>query len=98
MGRGDATLAVTAYGLLAAVEIAVFNPLPAAPGVGLDQIRADMAAGGETLGAWWLLCLGGYRWRPRVRPPPLVMSGTQRLWLASHSKMVTPSSSSTRLL
>ncbi len=53
------TLAVVAYGLLAIVQIAVLNPLAAAPGVGLNQIHADMATAGETLGVGWLFMVVG---------------------------------------
>ena len=49
------TVSVVAYGLLAAVQIMVLNPLAAVPGAGLGQIRADMDAAQETLGAWWVL-------------------------------------------
>lgn len=40
-----------AYALLAAVQILVWNPLAAVPGVGLDQIFAEVAAAGESMGA-----------------------------------------------
>lgn len=53
------TLAIMAYGLLAIVQIAVLNPLAAAPGVGLNQIQDDMAIAGETLGVWWLFMVIG---------------------------------------
>ena len=53
------TVSVVAYGLLAAVQIMVLNPLAAVPDVGLGQIRADMDAAGETLGAWWVLMAVG---------------------------------------
>ena len=37
--------------LLAAVQILVWNPQAAVPGVGLDQIYADVAATGESMAA-----------------------------------------------
>lgn len=40
-------LAVTAYAALAAVQIIVLNPLAAAPGMTLEEIRAEMAAANE---------------------------------------------------
>lgn len=43
-------LAVTAYAALAAVQILVLNPLAAAPGLTLDEIRAEMSGAGESLG------------------------------------------------
>ncbi len=43
------TTLVTAYAGVAALQILVLNPLAAAPGKELDQIRADMAAVGESL-------------------------------------------------
>lgn len=43
------TIAVTAYAALAALQIFVLNPLAAAPGRDLRQIRADMAGFGESL-------------------------------------------------
>ena len=43
-------LAVAAYAALAAVQILVLNPLAAAPGLTLDEIRAEMTAAGESLG------------------------------------------------
>lgn len=43
-------LAVTLYASFAAVQILVLNPLAAAPGLTLDDIRADMHAAGEGLG------------------------------------------------
>ena len=45
------TGAVVAYALLAAVQILVWNPQAAVPGVGLDQIYADVAATGESMAA-----------------------------------------------
>ncbi|WP_226531063.1 hypothetical protein [Microbacterium paraoxydans] len=42
--------AVTAYAALAAVQILVLNPLAAAPGLTLDEIRLAMADAGESLG------------------------------------------------
>lgn len=53
------TLALFAYAALAAVQIAVLNPLAAAPGIGLGQIHTDLADAGETLGMWWLLMAAG---------------------------------------
>jgi hypothetical protein len=43
-------LAVTAYAALAAVQILILNPLAAAPGRTLEEIRAEMAGAGESLG------------------------------------------------
>jgi len=43
-------LAVTGYAALAAVQILVLNPLAAAPDRTLDEIGAEMAGAGETLG------------------------------------------------
>lgn len=43
-------IAVTAYAALAAVQILVLNPLAAAPGLTLDEIRAEMSDAGEGLG------------------------------------------------
>jgi hypothetical protein len=43
------TLLVCAYAGLAALQILVLNPLAAAPGRDLDEIRADMTAAGESL-------------------------------------------------
>ncbi|MFK3677769.1 hypothetical protein ACI2IP_08555 [Microbacterium sp. NPDC090218] len=43
-------LAVTAYAALAAVQILVLNPLAAAPGLTLDEIRFEMSGAGESLG------------------------------------------------
>ena len=43
-------LAVSAYAALAAVQILVLNPLAAAPGMTLEEIRAEMAAANESLG------------------------------------------------
>ena len=45
------TILVTAYAGLAALQILVLNPLAAAPGKELHQIRAVMAAVGESLSA-----------------------------------------------
>lgn len=44
-------LAVTLYAALAAVQILVLNPLAAAPGLTLDDIRADLHGANESLGA-----------------------------------------------
>lgn len=44
-------LAVTIYAALAAVQILVLNPLAAAPGLTLDQIRAELSGAGESLNA-----------------------------------------------
>lgn len=44
-------LAVTAYAALAAVQILVLNPLAAAPGLTLEEIRAEMSDAGENLGS-----------------------------------------------
>lgn len=43
-------LAVAAYAALAAVQILVLNPLAAAPGLTLDEIRSEMSSAGEDLG------------------------------------------------
>lgn len=43
-------LAVTVYAALAAVQILVLNPLAAAPGMTLEQIRAEMASANEDPG------------------------------------------------
>lgn len=43
-------LAVSAYAALAAVQILVLNPLAAAPGLTLEEIRAEMASANESLG------------------------------------------------
>ncbi|PKQ36133.1 MAG: hypothetical protein CVT61_02565 [Actinobacteria bacterium HGW-Actinobacteria-11] len=43
-------LAVLAYAVLAALQILVLNPLAAAPGLTLDEIRFAMAEAGENLG------------------------------------------------
>ncbi|WP_337001621.1 MULTISPECIES: hypothetical protein [unclassified Microbacterium] len=43
-------LAVTGYAVLAAVQILVLNPLAAAPGLTLDEIRSEMSSAGEDLG------------------------------------------------
>lgn len=43
-------LAVTLYAAFAAVQILVLNPLAAAPGLTLDDIRADMHGANESLG------------------------------------------------
>ena len=43
--------AVVADALLAAVQILVWNPQAAVPGVGLDHIYADVAATGESMAA-----------------------------------------------
>lgn len=45
------TVAVAVYSFLAGLQILVLNPLAAAPGKDLDQIREDMAAANESLGA-----------------------------------------------
>ena len=42
-------LAVVAYAALAAVQIFVLNPLAAAPGLSLDEIRFEMLGAGESL-------------------------------------------------
>jgi hypothetical protein len=42
-------LAVVVYAAVAALQIMVLNPLAAAPGRTLDQIRADMGEAGESL-------------------------------------------------
>ncbi|MGO4488792.1 hypothetical protein [Microbacterium sp. 2RAF4] len=42
-------LAVTAYAALAAVQILVLNPLAAAPGLTLEEIRFEMSGAGESL-------------------------------------------------
>jgi len=42
-------IAVTAYALLAAVQILVLNPLAAVPGASLDAIYAEMDAVGERM-------------------------------------------------
>lgn len=44
-------LATIAYATLAAVQILVLNPLAAAPGLTLDEIRAEMSGAGESLGS-----------------------------------------------
>ena len=41
-------LAVTAYAALAAVQILVWTPLAAAPGLTLDQVGVELSAAGET--------------------------------------------------
>ncbi|MCK8478176.1 hypothetical protein [Microbacterium aurugineum] len=43
-------LAVLAYAMLAALQILVLNPLAAAPGLTMDEIRFAMAEAGENLG------------------------------------------------
>lgn len=53
------TLAVLSYGLLAALQIAVLNPLAAVPGKGLGQIYADAASAGQPMGAGWLFMAVG---------------------------------------
>jgi len=64
-------VAVTAYGLLAALQIAVLNPLAAVPGAGLQEIYAETAAAGQPMGAWWLVMGIG----------PLVATGVlRRTW------------------
>lgn len=45
------TGAVVAYALLAAVQILVWNPLAAVPGIGLNQIYGEVAAAGESMAA-----------------------------------------------
>ncbi|MGM7698278.1 hypothetical protein [Microbacterium sp. A84] len=53
------TLAITAYAVLAALQIIVFTPLAAVPGHTLNEIRAEMAAAGEAPGdAGVLIILG----------------------------------------
>ncbi|MDA4890709.1 hypothetical protein PFZ55_27855 [Streptomyces sp. MS2A] len=42
--------AVTAYAVLAALQILVLNPLAAVPGMTLDEIRAEAALRGEEMG------------------------------------------------
>mgnify|MGYP001561498086 FL=1 len=44
-------LAVTIYAALAAVQILVWTPLASAPGLTLDQIRAELSGAGESLNA-----------------------------------------------
>lgn len=54
-------LAVTAYAVLAAVQILVLNPLAAAPGLTLEEIRFEMSSVGESLGhgqAFFILGIG----------------------------------------
>lgn len=54
-------LAVTAYAAFAAVQILVLNPLAAAPGLTLEEIRAEMASANESLGqeaAFFILGIG----------------------------------------
>ena len=74
---------VVVYGLLGVVQIAVLNPLAAVPGAALGQIRADMDAARETLGAWWVLMAVGPAiaiallvgtWRRPERQPGTVAS------------------------
>ena len=82
------TGAVVAYALLAAVQILVWNPQAAVPGVGLDQIYADVAATGESMAAGMviaflavgpllaiaLLWLGARQLRDAPRPPWLALA------------------------
>jgi hypothetical protein len=42
-------LAVTAYAALAAVQILVWTPLAAAPGLTLEQIRVELSGAGESV-------------------------------------------------
>ena len=43
-------LLVTAYAVLAALQITIWTPLAAAPGLSLAEIRAEMSAAGENPG------------------------------------------------
>lgn len=45
------TVSVIAYAVLAGLQILVLNPLAAASGRSLEQIHADVAAAGESLGS-----------------------------------------------
>ena len=49
--------AVVAYALLAALQILVWNPQAAVPGAKLDQIYAEVAAAGESMGAGTVIAL-----------------------------------------
>ena len=49
------TALVVAYAALAGLQILVLNPLAAAPGLSLEQIRQDLSAAGESLRAQFVL-------------------------------------------
>ena len=49
------TVLVFLYATLAAVQILVLNPLAVAPGTSLEQIHADLAQAGESLGTPFVL-------------------------------------------
>lgn len=53
------TLVVLAYATLASLQIAVLNPLAAAPGRDLAHIQRDMATAGESMGIWWVVMAVG---------------------------------------
>lgn len=52
-------LVVTAYAALAAVQITVWTPLAAVPGLALGEIRAEMASAGEHPGEAWVVTFLG---------------------------------------
>lgn len=49
------TAVVLGYGVLASLQIALLNPLAAAPGRDLSQIRMDLDRAGESMGPWWAI-------------------------------------------
>ncbi|MFB8188368.1 hypothetical protein ACFC14_03520 [Microbacterium sp. NPDC055988] len=52
-------LAVTAYAALAAVQILVWTPLAAAPGLSLDQIRGELSDAGESMSVGMTIAILG---------------------------------------
>lgn len=49
------TAVVLGYGGLASLQIALLNPLEAAPGRDLSQIHMDLDRAGESMGPWWAI-------------------------------------------
>jgi hypothetical protein len=43
-------MVIAAYAVVGALQILVWNPLAAVPGKGLEQIKAEMVAAGESMG------------------------------------------------
>ncbi|PRB12514.1 hypothetical protein [Microbacterium sp. MYb62] len=52
-------LAVTAYAVLAAMQILVWTPLAAAPGLTLEQIRGELSGAGESMNEGMTIAIVG---------------------------------------
>lgn len=73
-------LAVLAYAVLAALQILVLNPLAAAPGLTMDEIRFAMAEAGRTSARVPCSPFSASVWRWPSRWPSSRSSGVRIPW------------------